>query len=56
MAALSSNNKSDVDAEWEKQVKEIFTIYDKQSNNQLSSEDIADAIRSCGLRLTNDQV
>ena len=53
--ANAASNETNVDAEWEKQVREIFAIYDKESNQEISSDDIADAIRSCGVRLTNDQ-
>eukprot|EP01083_Nonionella_stella_P020116 55768_1 len=46
----------EVDEQWEKQVQQIFQVYDKKSTGVMSSEDLADAIRSCGIRCTDDQL
>ncbi|ETO32982.1 Centrin-1 [Reticulomyxa filosa] len=41
---------------WEKQVKEIFQVYDKKANNEIVFKDLPDAVRSCGVRLLNQHI
>eukprot|EP00483_Globobulimina_turgida_P000430 UN00430 len=47
---------SEVDEQWEKQIQQIFQVYDKKSSGIMSSDDLSDAIRSCGIRCTDDQL
>ena len=49
-------NEAEVDEQWEKQIQQIFQVYDKKSTGVMSSDDLADAIRSCGIRCTDDQL
>eukprot|EP00484_Ammonia_sp_Unknown_P014795 CAMPEP_0197072830 /NCGR_PEP_ID=MMETSP1384-20130603/210295_1 /TAXON_ID=29189 /ORGANISM="Ammonia sp." /LENGTH=156 /DNA_ID=CAMNT_0042511651 /DNA_START=37 /DNA_END=507 /DNA_ORIENTATION=+ len=46
----------ELDEQWEKQIQQIFQVYDKKSTGSISSEDLCDAIRSCGIRCTDDQL
>lgn len=50
------NMTTDEDEQWENQIKEIFQVYDKKSSGTMAGEDLADAIRSCGIRVTNQQL
>ena len=42
-------------SEWESQMREVFAIYDKTGSKTIESSELADALRSCGLRLTHAQ-
>ena len=45
-----------LDEQWEKQIQQIFQVYDKTSSETMATDDLMDALRSCGIRCTDDQL
>lgn len=55
-AENAQQQESEIDEQFQKQIQQIFQVYDKKSSGIISSEDLCDAIRSCGIRCTDDQL